>query len=80
MDDRQQDDARARNRFMVINAVRIGGVLMILAGLAISNGALDLPEPVAWALIALGMLETFLFPTLLARMWSGNERDGTRRP
>ncbi len=80
MDDRQQAEARARGRFMVINAVRIGGVLMILAGLAISNGALDLPEPVAWVLIVLGMVETFLVPTLLSRMWSSNERDGTRRP
>lgn len=80
MDDRKQADIRARNRFMVINAVRFGGVLMILAGLAISNGALDLPEPLAWVLIVMGMLETFVFPTLLSRLWSSNDRDGTRRP
>lgn len=79
MDDREQADARARNRFMAINAVRFGGVLMILAGIAVINGALDLPEVVAWVLVVLGMAETFLFPTLLARMWSSNEPGGRRR-
>lgn len=79
MDDRQEADLKARNRFIVINAIRIGGVAMVLAGLAIRNGALDLPEPAAWVLIALGMFEVFVIPTLLSRAWSSNSRNDGRR-
>lgn len=74
MDDRAEAEARARKRFMVIGAMRFGGVMMILAGIAVINGALALPEWAAWVLIALGMAGTFVVPTVLARTWSTNRR------
>lgn len=79
MDDREQADLRARNRFLAINVIRITGVAMVLAGIAVRNGALDLPDWAGWLLIVLGMAEAFLFPTLLARQWSSNDRGGGRR-
>lgn len=67
--DRQAEDARARRRFMIINLMRIGGVAMILFAIAILYDAVELPDPVAWVLLALGFFETFITPQILARMW-----------
>lgn len=64
------DDTRARNRYLVINAVRFGGVIMILIGLAIANDVWDLPDMLAYALIILGMTEVFFIPFFLSKRWS----------
>ncbi len=69
-----EDETRARNRFMVINLMRIGGVAMILFGIAVLQGLFDLPQWIAYAVIVLGMVETFVMPQLLARAWSSNRR------
>ncbi len=79
MDDREAAEARARGRFMLINAMRIAGVVMILAGIAVFNGALPLPDWAGYVLLVLGMIETFLTPTLLARLWSTNDKHDRRR-
>lgn len=70
MDDREKADAVARNRFMLINLMRVFGVVMILAGVAVFNEALPLPDWAGLVLIVLGMGETFVVPTMLARIWS----------
>lgn len=74
MDDREQAEARARGRFMIINAMRVAGVVMILVGIAVFNGVMPLPDWAGYLLVALGMFETFVTPTLLARLWSTNEK------
>jgi len=79
MDDREAAEARARGRFMLINAMRIAGVVMILAGIAVFNGALPLPDWAGYVLLVLGMIETFVTPTLLARLWSTNDKSDRRR-
>lgn len=74
MDNREDAEARAKGRFMLINAMRIAGVVMILAALAVFNDVLSLPEWAGYLLLILGVFETFVTPTLLARMWSTNEK------
>lgn len=75
--DRQQTDSladdKAKKRWMLINAMRIAGVVMILLGLAILNDAVDLPTIAAYLLIGLGMVETFITPQILARMWRSRD-------
>ena len=69
MDDRKASDEAARNRWMVIGAVRIAGVAMVLVGLMIVRQVI--PEP-AWAgytILAVGLADVFLVPLLLARKW-----------
>ena len=69
MDDRQVSDEVARNRWMVISAVRVAGVVMVLVGLLILQQVI--PEP-AWAgytILAVGLADVFLVPLLLARKW-----------
>lgn len=67
--DRQAAEERAKQRFMLINAMRIAGVLMILLGVAILYSVVQLPDAAAYALLVLGMIETFVTPQILARMW-----------
>jgi hypothetical protein len=74
MDNRDDAEARAKGRFMLINAMRVAGVVMILAAIAVFNGALPLPDWAGYVLLVLGMIETFLTPTMLARFWSTNEK------
>ena len=74
MDNGAPTEAQSRQRFMLINFMRVAGVVMILAGIAVFNDVLPLPDWAGWMLLVLGMFETFVTPTLLARIWSTNER------
>jgi hypothetical protein len=58
-----------RSRFFVINLVRLSGVALILVGILIVNGAIDLPKAVGYVFIPLGLIEVFVMPLLLARKW-----------
>jgi len=63
------DDIRARNRFIVIQLVRISGVIMVLVGLLVMNGRIDWPREAGFALAAIGLFEALLAPILLVRKW-----------
>lgn len=76
----QDDEARSRGRFIAINAIRVGGVAMVLFGLAVVHGAITLPEAIGYALIVFGLVETFLVPALLVRVWSTNDRQPPSAP
>ncbi|TIX51297.1 hypothetical protein [Alteraurantiacibacter aquimixticola] len=68
----EKDPAKAR--FMLISLIRLGGIAMILAAVAVAQGVLPLPGWTAWLLGALGVVEAFIVPQLLARIWSTNDR------
>jgi hypothetical protein len=68
------DEAKARGRFMALSAMRVAGVAMILLGMAVSLGKVDLPTMAAYVLIGLGMVEAFVMPLVFSRLWS-SERD-----
>ena len=59
----------ARNRWLVINAVRFSGVAMILIGILVSYRVIPAPGWAGYLLMAVGFFEVFLAPTLLARRW-----------
>lgn len=65
---RQADD-RARSRFIVISAVRISGVAFVVIALLILGDSLALPRPLAWVLLAVGLVDALIAPQLLARTW-----------
>ena len=65
---RQADD-RARSRFIVISAVRISGVAFVVIALLILGDSLALPRPLAWVLLAVGLVDALIAPQLLARAW-----------
>ena len=65
---RQADD-QARSRFIVISAVRISGVAFVVIALLILGDSLALPRPLAWVLLAVGLVDALIAPQLLARTW-----------
>lgn len=62
-------DIQARNRFIVIQIVRISGVAMVLLGLLVMTGRIDWPREAGFVLAALGLFEALLAPLLLSRKW-----------
>ena len=68
----QDEEAMWRNRFIMINMVRIGGTLVVLVGLLILNtdwiqegGSIPLGLTIALA----GLMVSFGGPKWLARKW-----------
>jgi len=59
----------ARARFFVIQTMRLSGVIMVMAGLAILNGVITLPDVAGYAVLAAGLADALVVPTLLARRW-----------
>ncbi len=69
-----KQDQLARNRFLVISVVRTLGIVMILLAITVAQGLVDLPDWTIWILIPLGMVEAFLMPVVLARLWRTQDR------
>lgn len=68
MVDPNPDDV-ARNRWAVMTAVRLAGVGMVVAGVLMLRGVLPGPALVAYLLLAVGLVDTFVVPQVLARKW-----------
>ena len=73
-------DQRARNRFLVINVIRVGGVAMILFAILILQGVVPLPEIAGYVVLVLGLGEAFVVPQLLARAWRSPDRGDLEGP
>lgn len=59
-----------RNRFLILNIVRISGAVMIVFGMAvIARGFLDLPKEVGYLLFVIGIVDFIIAPLFLARAW-----------
>lgn len=59
-----------RNRFIILNFVRISGAVMILLALAVlSRSFLDLPKVAGYAFLAIGIIDFIVAPLLLAQAW-----------
>lgn len=57
-------------RFAVLQAVRLSGALMVLAGVVLLSGRFGAFPPAAgYALVAIGMADFFALPLVLARRW-----------
>jgi membrane protein YdbS with pleckstrin-like domain len=63
------NDDPARARFFIIAIHRLAGAVMVMLGLLVVNRALDWPETVGWVLLAVGLVDVFVAPQILARMW-----------
>jgi hypothetical protein len=64
-----QPDDVARNRWLVINAVRLGGVAMVLVGILGLRGVFQYPAIAGYLLVVVGLFDIFAVPLLLARKW-----------
>lgn len=63
----------AAQRFAIMQAARLAGALMVLAGVLVISGQVGLlaglPPIAGYVLIAAGLLDFFAVPVVLARIW-----------
>ena len=59
----------AKARFLTIQAVRLSGVVLAVLGALVLGLVLPLPEVVGYVFLALGALDVFVLPLVLAKRW-----------
>ena len=72
--ERELADIRARNGYIIITAVRFGGVAMVMLGFAIVRGIIDLPYAVGAFIAVAGFFEIFFLPRFIARRWNAGDK------
>jgi hypothetical protein len=64
---------QARQRWMVLNLMRIAGIVLALVGILMTQGTIDLVGEentlVGYVFIAVGLADAFIVPQVLARKW-----------
>ena len=73
MSDLPPDDTVARNRFMIISMTRLIGAVAIMLGILVLTSTLAWPHIAGYALLAIGLIDTFIIPPFLAKKW-GSKR------
>lgn len=67
------DEETARARWIVIQAMRVLGVVLVILGILMSQGRLDLMGdlngPIGYFFVGIGLLDAFIAPVFLARRW-----------
>jgi hypothetical protein len=65
------DEATWRNRFILVNLVRIGGTVVVLFGLVLwqSDAIVEGGSVVGFLLAIVGLVASFFGPRALARHW-----------
>jgi len=71
--DREVAEALARQRFIVLTALRFGGIALIMVGFAIVRGLIDLPWAVGAVIAVIGLIDFFFVPRLVARSWKAGD-------
>lgn len=63
-------DRTARNRFHILNLVRLSGTLLMLGGMAVlAYRWIEPAEIVGIAIFAAGLIEALIVPKILTRAW-----------
>ena len=76
----EEPEQQARQRWMVIQMVRAMGVGLVILGILLARDKVDLAGDTAvnhwigYGFIAVGLVDGFLMPIVLARKWSSRAR------
>ena len=62
-------DSVAKQRFMVLQIMRLFGVALFVFGIVIIRGILPLPRVAGYVLAVVGTFDAFMLPVILARRW-----------
>ena len=63
----------AQARWIMLQLMRLGGVLLAVGGLVIIGGAIKGPPVLGYGLLAFGLFEFFVMPVMMARRWKTPE-------
>lgn len=71
-------EARARSRFFVLAAMRLFGVLLVMAGFVVIAGNWDIAGPelnrvIGSVMVLVGAFDFAVVPLLLARSWKRSD-------
>jgi hypothetical protein len=77
---REAADARARTRYTIMNIARLGGVALVMFGIAIIQGVVDLPFALGVVLAVVGFADFFVVPLVLARAWKTQDAAAKDQP
>lgn len=70
---RELAEARQHQRFVILNALRFGGIALVMLGFTIVRGVIDLPWAAGAVFAVVGMLEFFFLPRFIARRWNAGD-------
>lgn len=59
----------ARQRFVVLQLLRLSGAFFALLGILVLARRVDLPAAAGYVFLVVGFLDLFVVPMLLARRW-----------
>lgn len=62
-------DDTAKRRFLTIQAMRWGGLALVVFALMIVNRRIDLPIAAGYVLFVVGIVDALVMPSVLARRW-----------
>ena len=71
-------ETRARQRYIALNAVRIGSLGAVILGIAAARGVVDLPYALGVALALGGLIAFYFPPRWLARRWKSDAGDAPK--
>jgi hypothetical protein len=69
-----QDEKLAQKRFFLLQLIRFSGLALVMLGIAISVGQIDLPSQAGFVISLIGMIEFFFLPWFLASRWNKEDR------
>jgi hypothetical protein len=62
-------DSLARQRFLVMQVMRLAGMALVVFGVLIARGIVPLPAIAGYVLAVVGIFDAFMMPVILARRW-----------
>ena len=73
---REAAEAQARQRFIIMNIARIGGLVLVMFGIVMTRSApyLSAQWIIGAGLAVLGLLEFFFLPAIVAKRWKAADR------
>lgn len=58
-----------KQRFMAMQMMRLMGAVLAILGVLIAGGKVDLPVLIGYVFVAIGLVDFFVMPKILARRW-----------
>lgn len=59
----------AQGKWMIMQAVRLAGVVQVVLGILVITGKIDWPAAIGYVLAGNGLLDVFVIPLVLAKRW-----------